>query len=545
MTATRPSANTATLLDQKSMATLSNTSQAYNPDDFPDEILIESQEAAKPTNHKQSFEASEHSDIGNYSLHKFIQSIPDEKNTSEFRTILNACLKISANPHKIKTYDPQQGKAVEMPLYEITLPGGNSNILVGDVVALAGDFFSTDDYEPIGFGATTADNKGGEDECTKRFKNAYANLFNPDKNKQQIVTDIVAHIRQEAEEHHEHFSFSVKLIKKKVHEQTSNIMYGLERADEKTLKGIWHSPYFDLALKNFDHFGDEAKKAYIAGHKLALTKASAAGHEANAAKKQELLKEALLLEMFACHFLTDLFAAGHLRTPRKELLNHIMGKDLSHMPDLKTVPYADLVTAGFFAKKMHDEDGKNGVYVKIDKSLKTKQKDEKGSTFTASGDGNFFKLGTNNEYALRVCETVMLALSDLLLAYQQKTNETILDKDLSSYLPYPDVAKNVSHRKYPLFSIQSGQVVCRGNVSKGIKELIVDTIPCIPTNVGLIACRLFNVKVKPAATAAATSAVAVATAAAGAAQAVKTYVKEEIADLHSKLKEHHISCNIM
>ncbi len=505
-------------------------SKTYNPNDFPDEITIESQEVAKPTNHGQSFEASEHSDIGNYSLYKFIQSIPDEKNTSEFKNALNACLKASANPNKTKIYDPQQGKAVEIPLYEVTLPGGNSSILVGDVVALAGDFFSTDDYEPIGFGATTADSKVGEDECTKRFKNAYSNLFNPDKNKQQMVTEIVAHLRQEAEEHHEHFSFSVKLSKKKLHEKTSNIMYKLKKADEKSLKGIWHSPDFDLALKNFDNFGDEAKKTYITGHKLAIQQASEAGNAANPAKKQELLKQALLLEMFACHFLTDLFAAGHLRTPRKELLNHIMGKDLSHTPDLKTVPYADLVTAGFFAKKMHDEDGKNGVYVKINKSAKTKQKDEKG--FIASGDGNFFKIGTNDEYALRVCETVVLALGDLFLAFQQRMNETILDKDLLSYLPYPDAAKNV--RKYPLFSIQQGQVVCRGDTKKDLKGFITETIPCIPTNIGLVACRLFNVKVKPA-----------ATAVASAAESVKTFAKEEIADLHTKLKDHHISCNIM
>lgn len=69
--------------------------------------------------------------------------------------------------------------------------------------------------------------------------------------------------------------------------------------------------YLELARCNFDHFGDGARMAYDAGHSLALQVAIQGTPEA--------LEQAYTMNAFADHFLEDLFAAGHLRTPRKAL----------------------------------------------------------------------------------------------------------------------------------------------------------------------------------------------------------------------------------
>ena len=72
---------------------------------------------------------------------------------------------------------------------------------------------------------------------------------------------------------------------------------------------IQHGRMLKLAAHNHDHFLPYAKDAYLIGHQLALDKA----REANRSKSKRILHEALSLDAFACHFLTDSFASGHIR----------------------------------------------------------------------------------------------------------------------------------------------------------------------------------------------------------------------------------------
>ena len=67
-----------------------------------------------------------------------------------------------------------------------------------------------------------------------------------------------------------------------------------------------------LAQDNHDHFLPYAKDAYLTGHLLALNKAKEASEYAGKENKR-FLHEALSLDGFACHFLTDCFASGHIR----------------------------------------------------------------------------------------------------------------------------------------------------------------------------------------------------------------------------------------
>jgi len=77
-----------------------------------------------------------------------------------------------------------------------------------------------------------------------------------------------------------------------------------------------------LAENNHDHFLPHAKDAYLAGLQLAISKAREAGKVREACinsrgededKQIKLLHEAFSLDAFACHFLTDSFASGHIR----------------------------------------------------------------------------------------------------------------------------------------------------------------------------------------------------------------------------------------
>ena len=66
--------------------------------------------------------------------------------------------------------------------------------------------------------------------------------------------------------------------------------------------------FMELLQANVDHFGVEARDVYNIGHAVALETAA-----------QGNLQKAYAYNAFADHFLEDSFAAGHMRTPRKEL----------------------------------------------------------------------------------------------------------------------------------------------------------------------------------------------------------------------------------
>jgi hypothetical protein len=70
----------------------------------------------------------------------------------------------------------------------------------------------------------------------------------------------------------------------------------------------------------------------------------------NSETLKEMLKKAYFLEACAQHYLTDLFSAGHIRTPRRELHSVHYSGEIHRMDQC--------------AGLMHDEDCKNGLEVK-------------------------------------------------------------------------------------------------------------------------------------------------------------------------------------
>lgn len=112
-----------------------------------------------------------------------------------------------------------------------------------------------------------------------------------------------------------------------------------------TSHGWWLYPgrYLLLALENYDHFSPNNISVYKNGHQVALQQAL----KAKKTGKRSDLELAYAMEAFAAHYLSDHFAAGHLRTPRGDLKN-------------KVTP---AVLGSLLSNYMHNEENKYGLHV--------------------------------------------------------------------------------------------------------------------------------------------------------------------------------------
>ena len=105
-----------------------------------------------------------------------------------------------------------------------------------------------------------------------------------------------------------------------------------------------------LFINNSDQFSEDAREVYRMGHALAI----GAAKEAGAQQDLEGLKHAYALDAFACHFLVNLFAAGHIRNQRGALEEFLL-KSFDLSADLAQ-PLAGLLTA-----VQHQKDGRHGL----------------------------------------------------------------------------------------------------------------------------------------------------------------------------------------
>lgn len=161
--------------------------------------------------------------------------------------------------------------------------------------------------------------------------------------------------------------------------------------------------YVDLLSYNKDHFGDAARLSYATGHLLAMEEAKAAGELFRQGRKEEAvarLNKAYAMDGFGSHFLTDLFSAGHLRTPRGPLLD-IANSRLNRL-QLYTV-----TNVGLMANKMHDEDNWLGLWVK----------DQDEQVWVLYGDGSFFDIkSADNREAIR--EALQASVDEVYGAFE-------------------------------------------------------------------------------------------------------------------------------
>jgi hypothetical protein len=100
--------------------------------------------------------------------------------------------------------------------------------------------------------------------------------------------------------------------------------------------------YALLATNNMDHFGVDAGRAYLAGHHAACRTAATD------------LPAALIMNAHADHFLSDLFAAGHVRTPRRAL---------DEFAWVGCPPVSRATVGALCSLAMHNEENAAGLHV--------------------------------------------------------------------------------------------------------------------------------------------------------------------------------------
>jgi len=110
---------------------------------------------------------------------------------------------------------------------------------------------------------------------------------------------------------------------------------------DNNIRMAWNAKgYVELALNNTDHFGWHNLVAYVRHHAAALALAREAAGRTN-----PTWRRALFTNAFADHFLTDGFAAGHVRVPRAEIRAWASERGYSEK------------LAGALSKLLHDQDG--------------------------------------------------------------------------------------------------------------------------------------------------------------------------------------------
>lgn len=169
--------------------------------------------------------------------------------------------------------------------------------------------------------------------------------------------------------------------------------------------------YLKLASYNYDHFGSNALKAYITAHSMALDLASKA-------TTAEELNKAYFVEGYADHFLTDLFASGHLRTPRAEVVDYC-----SNLPQ---------GLSSFLTKLMHDQDGSTGLNIV----------NGRGEIWFGAGDNHYYTQ-ENATNRVRATGTLQQSVDQIYSAYQTR-NSNIVANNKEMLLSIPDPAATLA-----------------------------------------------------------------------------------------------------
>ncbi|MBS0647819.1 MAG: hypothetical protein JSS10_01185 [Verrucomicrobia bacterium] len=276
------------------------------------------------------------------------------------------------------------GKSVTLPEFSIDTPlieREGTEVRFDQIVALAGDYYG------IAGQAISLPSKTPE-ERIERFKNAFNNLAeeaNPAE-----LQEVLKEIEQECHE--------VPNSSLPHHCYSSHLMEHMSRTQKIKQN------FEELLLDNSDHFSEDAKAAYIAGHTYALQLAQEAGRQPTQKQKLAGLKLAYAADAFACHFLTDLFAAGHIRNQRGKLELFItkLVESSSIKPSGQNVKQLAAILTG----AQHEKDGNEGLNVKNDQ----------GECWRAYGDGSFFT-PKNEENRKKAQDALQGSVQEVYAAY--------------------------------------------------------------------------------------------------------------------------------
>ncbi len=198
---------------------------------------------------------------------------------------------------------------------------------------------------------------------------------------------------------------------------------------DNTLSFAWIAKsYLELAEDNVPHFGWHNIKRYCESH------ATAIGYALKAAKPSvedpDWLR-AVFHNGFADHFLTDGFAAGHIRVPRQQIVE--WAKSQGYSPKL----------AGLLSKVLHDQDGHvHGMHAKGEKPLDAKEglwvRNSVGKEWRTRCDGQLFLVPKedNQELVAEPVAAVAASLGELFTAQETRKAPTGVYAALG-HVPFP------------------------------------------------------------------------------------------------------------
>jgi hypothetical protein len=190
-----------------------------------------------------------------------------------------------------------------------------------------------------------------------------------------------------------------------------------------------------------DHFGWHNICCYIRHHAAALKLAASAS-----GKEDETFRRALYTNAFADHFLTDGFAAGHIRVPRAEICAWADAQGLSEK------------VAGALSKLLHDQDGHVNLlslhgaggddHRSADDGLLVQ--DSTGTSWRTFCDGQLFLRSALGQCAAvdRAVEAVSASLFEFLLAWKRRELPTGLF-EATRYVPFPHAETPALVQKFP------------------------------------------------------------------------------------------------
>jgi len=199
---------------------------------------------------------------------------------------------------------PGQGNPVRAGDRPLKLENGVS-VTYGQINGLGGDFFAT--TNPICTGSSF-------DQQRKYFEDAYALLGKAATGLQEVKLITQINDRElQAVQHAVDTGSQTGPVYKDLanNDPASSSLLPMTGTDEQLTMATMKRDgpnYLHMALLNLDHFGNDARTAYNAGHTCAL-RAAADGN----------LELGYAMNAFADHYLGDCFASGHIRTPRSKL----------------------------------------------------------------------------------------------------------------------------------------------------------------------------------------------------------------------------------
>ncbi len=184
--------------------------------------------------------------------------------------------------------------------------------------------------------------------------------------------------------------------------------------------------YMKLASKNYDHFGQDAIDSYLAGHQLAL-------NQAKIAQNDNDLRIAYAYEAYADHFLTDLFASGHLRTPRRSIVDWCA--------------YTPETVSSFLTKVMHDQDNQSGIYVT----------NQAGKSWKTYGDKELY-INDNSASLKQALFVMQKSVDQIYDVYRGSITPDQAYNQAKQELPNLQATNRDSRNNPALFKLESGKI---------------------------------------------------------------------------------------